>query len=161
MHESDEIESGHAITSGAASMMRGGTAVVGILLASWAHPAASAAPDANRFDGRWAVTLTCPKAPDGALPFIFEFTADVRDAMLHGENGVAGRPGWMTLDGRIASDGAAKLDAYGLTGRSQYNLNNTDSGVSYHRAVTAQFDAASGSGTWVTARICNFSFRRL
>jgi len=49
--------------------------------------------DVSPFDGRWAVTLTCPRSPDGALPFRFDFPAEVKSSALHGENGVAGQPG--------------------------------------------------------------------
>lgn len=135
-------------------------ATVGLfLLAPFA--AAATAPDAGRFDGLWGVTLVCPKAPDGALPFHFEFTANVRQSVLHGERGLAGRPGWLSLDGRIAPDGAASLEATGLTGQFQYNLNSTESGVSYHYPVTAHFDTMQGTGSWVTSRTCVFSFKHL
>ncbi|MGA8382757.1 MAG: hypothetical protein WB710_16665 [Stellaceae bacterium] len=63
------------------------------LLSASGSASASAAADSGRFDGRWGVILVCPKAPDGALPFTFEFTAAGRQAMLHGEHGLAGRPG--------------------------------------------------------------------
>jgi len=60
------------------------------LLSASGSASASAAADSGRFDGRWGVILVCPKAPDGALPLTFEFTAAVRQAMLHGEHGLAG-----------------------------------------------------------------------
>jgi hypothetical protein len=116
--------------------------------------------DVSRFDGRWAVTLTCPRSPDGALPFRFNFPAEVRGGVMHGENGVAGQPGSMTLDGKIGDDGAAVLDASGLTGMSAYNVDQTVRGVPYHHSVTAQFGSAAGSGHWVADRTCDFTFRR-
>jgi hypothetical protein len=131
--------------------------------------AASAAPatlDAGRFDGRWGVTLVCPKAPNGALPFTFEFTAEVKDAALHGEHGLAGRPGWLSLDGRIQPDGAANLEARGLTGDPHYNLGQSVQGVPYEHDVTARFDTSGGTGNWRAyqsngqTRTCDFTFAR-
>ena len=112
------------------------------------------------FDGRWGVILVCPKAPDGALPFTNEFTADVKEAMLHGEYGLAGQPNWMSLDGRIQPDGAANLEARGLTGDSSYAINHTARGVPFEHDVTAHFDASRGTGNWVTIRTCDFTFTR-
>jgi hypothetical protein len=117
--------------------------------------------DASRFDGRWAVTLVCPKAPDGALPYTFEFMAEVKDGRLHGERGIEGQPAWLSLDGRIEPNGDARLDANGITGRRPYNLYQIEPGRAYRRLVTAHFDADRGTGNWVSERICDFTFRRL
>ncbi|HEY5105823.1 MAG TPA: hypothetical protein VII73_03510 [Caulobacteraceae bacterium] len=118
------------------------------------------AADAGRFDGKWDVTLVCPGSPDGALLFTFAFSANVENGRLHGENGVAGQPGWMVLDGPIQPDGAAALDARGLTGSAPYNVNQTGRGVAYHHAVTAHFETTRGAGYWVTTRTCDFTFTR-
>jgi hypothetical protein len=118
------------------------------------------AADPGRFDGSWAVTLACPGSPDGAVPFTFRFVANVKDGVLHGENGQAGQPGWMSLDGPIQPDGAAVLDANGIAGHAAYNINATQAGTPYHHSVTAHFDAARGTGQWVTVRACDFTFVR-
>jgi hypothetical protein len=112
------------------------------------------------------VILVCPKAPDGALPWTIEFIADVKEAMLHGEHGLGGQPGWLSLDGRIQPDGVANLEARGMTGDSRYNLNRTVQSVPYEHDVTAHFDAARGTGNWRAFqsnglfRTCDFTFRR-
>jgi hypothetical protein len=116
--------------------------------------------DASGFDGAWAVTLNCPASPDGAMPFTFRFAAQVSGGRLHGENGLAGTPGWMSLDGPIQPDGTAVLDASGVTGRSAYNIHSTGAGVAYHHSVSAHFDADRGAGQWVTTRTCDFAFTR-
>jgi hypothetical protein len=121
----------------------------------------SAAANAGQFDGRWGVTLVCPKSPDGAMPFTFEFSANVKDGVIHGEHGQSGQPGWMSLDGSIQPSGDANLQAHGLTGTSIYNINQTSRGVPYTHAVTAHFDAAQGTGEWVTPRTCKFTFSKL
>ena len=81
-----------------------------MLLGPCGASAQPATHDAGRFDGRWEVTLVCLKADDGALPFRFEFAAEVKDSVLHGVHGTDGQPGWMMLDGRIGTDGTADLD---------------------------------------------------
>lgn len=122
--------------------------------------AAAQAPGASGFDGQWAVLLTCPPSPDGALPFTWRFPAEIRGAVFHGVYGTVGQPASMSLDGRLQSDGSAQLQARGLTGQSAYNLNQTTRGVPFHYDVTARFDAAQGTGSWVTKRICQFTFTK-
>jgi hypothetical protein len=122
--------------------------------------AAAETADAGRFDGKWDVTLVCPRSANGATAFTFAFSAEVTHAVLHGENGVVGHPGWMALNGLIQPDGTATLDAKGLTGQSQYDVQHTDGGIPYHHAVTAHFEPSRGAGTWVTPRVCNFTFTR-
>jgi hypothetical protein len=147
-----------------AGMRRGMLLVFGLLSALWSASAWSATPDTGRFDGRWGVILVCPKAPSGALPFTVEFTADVKEATLHGEHGHAGHPGWLSLDGRIQPDGAANLEAHGLTGDPHYNLDRRVQGVPYEHDVTARFDASRGNGNWRArqndgqVRTCDFTF---
>ena len=126
----------------------------------------AAAADSSRFDGKWGVILGCPKAADGARPFTFEFTAAVRQGNFHGEHGVAGRPGWLALDGRIQLDGTANLAARGLTGDPHYNINQTAQAVPYEYDVSARFDARQGAGNWRALqkngqiRVCDFTFTR-
>jgi hypothetical protein len=133
--------------------------IFAIGLATALTNAAAHAQDARRFDGVWSVVLACPKSPEGALP-TFRFAAMVTNGTLHGVNGVAGRPGWMTLDGQIRPDGAAALDADGLTGNAAYNVNQAQRGVPYHHAMAAHFDATRGAGQWTTTRVCDFTFTR-
>jgi hypothetical protein len=117
-------------------------------------------PDAGRFDGAWDVAVDCPASQDGAAPFSFDFTAVVRGGVLHGERGVAGQPGWMSLDGPISPDGAASLQARGLTGATQYSIGGAARGVPYRHPVAAHFDGARGAGQWVTIRTCPFTFTK-
>jgi len=134
---------------------------VGVLVGLWSSTVSAQSSSGARFDGTWGVTLICPASQDGAKPFTFNFTAQVKDSALHGENGIAGRPGWMALDGPIQPDGSATLDARGLTGLSQYNVSSTGQGVPYHHTVTAHFDDARGTGSWVTTRTCDFTFGKI
>jgi hypothetical protein len=130
-------------------------------LAMWCSVRVRAVAAAGEFDGRWAVNLACPKAPDGALAFTFEFSADIKDNVIHGEHGQADKPGWMSLDGTIQAGGDANLQARGLTGGTDYNINHAQSGIPYTHPVTAHFDASQGAGKWVTFRTCNFTFTKM
>jgi hypothetical protein len=148
-------------------MQRGVLAVFGVVWALWYASAWSAPADAGRFDGRWGVILVCPQAPDGALPWTIQFTADVKSAMLRGEYGIAGRPGYLKLDGPIRPDGTADMEAHGVTGDPAYNINGTATSVPYEHDVTARFVAARGAGNWRAhqtnglVRVCDFTFRRM
>lgn len=127
----------------------------------WCSLRVSPVAAAGGFDGRWAVNLVCPQSSDGAKPFTFEFSADVKDSVIHGEHGQADKPGWMTLDGSIQPNGDADLEARGLTGGAGYNINHAGTGMPYTHPVTAHFEASQGSGRWVTSRTCNFEFTKM
>jgi hypothetical protein len=64
-----------------------------MLSALWSATARAQALEAGRFDGKWRVTLVCPPPPDGARPFTYIITVDVKDAQLHGENGLTDHAG--------------------------------------------------------------------
>jgi hypothetical protein len=122
---------------------------------------ACGAADMGRFDGKWDVTLACPKGPDGVQPFTWEFRAEVKDSVLHGEHGTAGQPAWMSLEGSIGDDGVADLLAKKLTGLDDYNLSHAGRGVPWQHPVTARFEAAHGKGHWLGPRTCDFTFERV
>ena len=81
-----------------------------------AEPAASAPVRAAGFDGAWKVALSCAGQADGSSPYKFEFDANVKDNFLRGARGDEGSPGWLKLQGPIAADGNATLEAFGMTG---------------------------------------------
>jgi hypothetical protein len=112
------------------------------------------------FDGKWDVTLSCPRSLDGAMPYSFDFPADVQNGVIHGDHGMSGQPGSLELDGTIDTDGTAKMKAHGLTGHSRYNLGHSEKGVAYSHWVSAHFDATKGAGHWDAARICDFTFTK-
>ena len=74
------------------------------------------------FDGVWIVVLTCTGAYDGAAGYTFRFQAAVQNGTLHGEYGVQGQPGSLSIDGPIASDGKAMFVAQGLTNNPVYSV---------------------------------------
>ena len=48
------------------------------------------------------MTLSCPQSADGrAFAYSYQFGAQVKDGVLHGERGTAGDPGWLSLDGPL------------------------------------------------------------
>ena len=129
-----------------------------LLVGCVALPLRAAAQDASRYDGDWGATLSCPKSADGAMAFSFEFAAQVKGGVLHGERGTAGEPGWMSLDGAIHADGSAALVAEGLTNLSQYAITHARKGTPYRHDVSAQFSETHGTGSWEALRTCTFTF---
>ncbi|MBV9997533.1 MAG: hypothetical protein JO015_00310 [Verrucomicrobia bacterium] len=131
-------------------------AVSSIPLAPQARAASST------FDGPWAVTLYTPeyKDPTGvvARAYTFQFPAQVKDGVLHGEHGTRGQPAWLALDGKIQQNGSATLHARGITGREEYNLGHVKTGRPYEYDVNAHFAGREGSGRRVGGRIGNFTF---
>jgi len=123
--------------------------------------APGAAPaDIGQFDGQWDVVQTCPASADGALGYRYEYLGDVRASHLHAEHGAVGHGGWISLEGTIQPDGAAKFDAHGITGQSRFAINHAAPGTEFHHLVNARFDGNRGAGQWVTTRVCTFDFTR-
>ena len=113
----------------------------------------------TKFDGEWDVNMTCPKAGNASV-YNRYFVATVKDRAFHGEISKLGMPGWLVMDGMIASDGKATLIAKGLTANPATNLAGARPGTPYSFTVTAQFDDSSGSGRRNEDRPCTLTFAR-
>jgi hypothetical protein len=114
---------------------------------------------ATRFDGEWDTILSCPNS-NGALGYSFEFASIVQQGRLHGEKGAKGEPGWLALDGTIATDGHASLYANGLVGAAEAAVGHRPAGTAYGYHVQADFEQGSGKGHRVEGRPCTVSFTR-
>jgi hypothetical protein len=117
---------------------------------------------AASFDGPWAVTLNTPeyKDPTGvvSLAYTFQFPAEVKNGVIHGEHGTKGQPAWLVIDGKIGPDGNAMLHVKGITGRREYNLAHVATGRPYEYDVKAHFAATKGSGSRIGGRLGYFTF---
>ncbi len=112
------------------------------------------------FDGSWQTIVSCIAAPDGASGYTLRFISSVRNGVLHGERGMAGAPGFLSVDGPIAPDGSALLLATGLTNDPAYTAGHVGPGrpVNYH--LQSRFEGSHGSGTRVELRHCDAVFSR-
>ena len=115
--------------------------------------------DSWRFDGSWTVVVFCPESK-GAPASAYRFTVGVKDGVLHGERGTAGSRGWMTLDGAVQPDGAATLNASGITNDSDELRGLVAAETSYAFRVAARFEGSHGRGGRIEGRVCNLSFTR-
>ena len=121
---------------------------------------AIAAPAAdNGFDGTWDTVLSCENAA-GALGYSFKFPSMVKNGALHGEKGTKGKPGWLQLDGKILSDGSAKIYADGLVGASEAAVGHRPAGTQYGYHIEAKFSDDSGAGKRVEGRSCTVEFTK-
>jgi hypothetical protein len=118
-----------------------------------------AAPFASRFDGTWDTVLSCENAA-GALGYSFKFPSIVKDGVLHGDKGTKGKPGWLQLDGKIQSDGAADIYADGLVGAPEAAVGRRPAGTQYGYHIDAKFSEESGTGKRVEGRACSVTFSR-
>ena len=115
--------------------------------------------DSWRFDGSWTVVVFCPESK-GAPASAYRFTVGVKDGVLHGERGIAGSRGWMTLDGAIQPDGAATLNASGITNDTDELRGLIAAETSYAYRVAARFEGSHGLGGWIDGRLCTLKFTR-
>lgn len=124
-------------------------------------PAAASAAEAGagRFDGGWSVTVSCPPAA-GAMGFSYQFPAEVRGGVLHGERLHPDQPGWLVIDGPIGEDGAARFYAKGLVGAAPFAVGQRPKGTPYGYHVDARFERDHGQGKRVEGRPCDLDFTR-
>jgi hypothetical protein len=134
---------------------------VGILLTCLAvlRAVSSSAQDKGRFDGAWSATLSCDKAAS-AMGYSFKFPATVKDGVLHAEKGAKGQAGWLQIDGKIATDGTAKLYADGLVGASEFAVGQRPAGTEYGYHIESKFTDHEGKGRRVEGRPCEIVFLR-
>jgi hypothetical protein len=123
------------------------------LLREPAYPAGAA------FDGVWDVTVVCGNDPNSAAHgYKYDFTAQVKNGVLHGEHGVQGRPSWLAIDGTINAEGTAYISAVGLTGEPRATVGYVGQGTPYTYHINAHFDGARGSGSRIELRPCSYVF---
>lgn len=120
--------------------------------ASWSAP-----ENTRPFDGYWLTTISCPNAA-GALGYSYQFPAQVKDGVLHGERYSAGQPGWLMLDGRIQPDGNSNIYAKGIVSAPEYAPGQIPKGTDYGYRITARFEGNRGTGSRVEGRPCSFAF---
>jgi hypothetical protein len=113
----------------------------------------------SRFEGTWDTVLSCENAA-GAVGYSFKFPSIVKDGVLHGDKGTKGKPGWLQLDGKILSDGAANIYADGLVGASEAAVGHRPAGTQYGYHIEAKFTEDSGTGKRVEGRACSVTFTR-
>jgi Caspase domain len=115
--------------------------------------------DVRSFDGFWIAKVACEdKAP--ALPAsAYQFTATVKDGVLHAQIGIAGKPGSQAYNGKIAPDGTAEIFVTGFTGgRDPFHR---PIGTEYRTQVASRFEGSHGAGIRADRRNCNFDFAKL
>src|SRR5580698_1695934 len=131
--------------------------VLGLAFAPGAS-VSGAEPD-RHFDGTWDTVLSCENA-GGALGYSFKFPSTVKDGVLHGEKGTKGKPGWLQLDGKILTDGSAKIYAEGLVGAADAAVGHRPAGTQYGYHIEAKFSEDSGNGKRVEGRACIVTFEK-
>jgi hypothetical protein len=120
-------------------------------------------PAAEKFDGNWLTTLTCPDKGK-TEGYTWKFPAVIKDGAFRGEHGAAGQPGYLLIEGKIGDDGAAKLSANGIVASRQYARGVfTSQGSNYSYSIKARFKETEGTGVrdeglGIVGRPCTFDF---
>jgi len=124
-----------------------------VLLSGTAHAA-------EPFDGKWLTLVSCAAARD-ALGYSYRFVSEVKDGNLRGLHGVEGKPSSLLIEGKVASDGTAKLYATGHTGSKEFVPGrDAPRGTEYSYNIEAHFKSTAGNGTRVEGRPCSFQFEK-
>jgi hypothetical protein len=112
------------------------------------------------FDGAWAITFSC--APfAGALGYSYRVAAQVSDGLLHGEKGEKGKPGWLTIDGKIGADGSLNsVYVDSLVGASQVAVGNVPRGTEFGYHIAGKLNGLSGTANRVEGRPCTLDFAK-
>jgi uncharacterized caspase-like protein len=128
------------------------------------QPAVGAAPpvggEARRFDGVWVTKVACEKKGD-VEAWSMDLIGRVKDAVFHGEGGVQGQPGWLSLDGTIELDGSIEVLWKGLTSRNtRTTLDHSPPGLPYTARALGAFDGSRGSAIRMEGRTCHLEFTK-
>ncbi len=139
--------------------------VAGVLLAAGSVWAQDSAQKLARFDGKWMTTCTCP--PKGRTQgYTIQLPTTINDGAFRGEHGTAGEPGYLLIEGKLTSDGNAKLTANGKVSSRKYGTGVfTTEGADYSYNIKAHFDDAHGTGVrdaglGIAGRPCTFEFAK-
>lgn len=114
---------------------------------------------AGPFDGNWATSIVCPTYGD-ARGYTFRFISQVVNGQLQGQYGTPGRPSSLTLSGVVQPNGAATLQASGMTGDPDYTPGHSAQGSSIFYHISARFEPTRGTGARQETRPCEISFVR-
>jgi class 3 adenylate cyclase len=112
----------------------------------------------GQFDGKWIVTVNCPKHDDGAQGYTMELVAEVKDGFLRGAKGSEGGAGSLRIEGPIQLDGRATFDARGVTADPKFNVKGAPMGTPYAYTVSARFEGSRGTGRRTQVRACLLTF---
>jgi len=104
--------------------------------------------------------VQCPEH-QGAEGYTFRFSVQVKDGILTGQYGIAGKSSSLTLNGKIQPDGNAIIDANGITSKPRYTVNRVEPGTMYSYRVDVRFDGGRASGMRTKLRPCTLSFVKM
>jgi hypothetical protein len=110
------------------------------------------------FDGAWLLIQSCPALPDRS-GFNRTISIQVAGGSFHGQDGVNGRPNWLTVSGTITPDGTVTADASGLTGPPT-SSGDPPPGRVYNFSIVGKVAGANGSGKRLGGRDCDITFVR-
>ena len=128
-------------------------------------PQPGGADKSAQFDGKWRTKLTCPEKRN-TQGYTWLFDSVIQKSVLRGEHGIAGEPGYLLIEGKIADDGSAKLSANGLVASRKYARGVfTRKSDEYSYDIKAQFSEREGRGTrneglGIVGRPCIFEFSK-
>lgn len=133
---------------------------IGALILATSIAGTVSAQERTPFDGTWSVIITCAASQDGAAGYTLRFMAGVKGGLLHGETGVRGQAGSLSLDGQIQPDGTALLSARGMTGNPDYTIGRLAPATPYSYRLQSRFDGAHGTGARLEVRRCDAVFSK-
>ena len=95
----------------------------------------------------------------------WDFPSTIQNGVFHGQHGEKGGPGYLVVDGKIADDGNAKLEAKGTVESENNHAHGVFAlkGNNYGYTIKAMFMDTKGTGTrnvgaGILGRPCNFEF---
>jgi hypothetical protein len=129
-------------------------------IAALSKPAETTKPT-NPFDGTWIVNEVCTSKPPIWPAVTLHYALQIRDGTLHATFGEEGKPGSSTFDGKIESDGMARISVIGYIGTAADPLHRP-AGTPFRYALALEFKQSSGAGVRVeTPRPCRMELSRL
>ena len=106
--------------------------------------------------------MSCSNVAEGtgARGYNYQFVAEVKDGLLRAQHRVPDSAGSLSIEGKIAPDGAAELHARGRTGNPDYAVNRLAEGTPISYRIRAKFEGSQGQGERLDTRPCSFQFSK-
>jgi hypothetical protein len=121
----------------------------------------SKAAEAARFDGIWLVKEICDAQPPMWPAGTLQYSIRIKDGQLHNSFGTEGKPGSSTLDGKIESDGSAKIAVKGLSRPANDPLHRPP-GTPFAFKMALELKDSSGAGArYDSPRPCHYELKKL
>jgi hypothetical protein len=114
-------------------------------------------------DGRWMALVICEDVKTGSgivKGYKLPVSVEIRDGNLIGKYDEPGAISTLALSGSVYAGGEVRIEAKGITGAPEYNLNKVGAGRPYGYTLTGTLGTTTGEAARNELRPCRAVFTK-